>query len=103
MEKIMKNERRTHLQISWNNADKWEQHLACAVSIRSHRLSHDGTCLSYPHQILQPPAVLEASRQKPNYLQNGYSLQGEIATELSIISQWHIQDLHGGIGNRTEL
>lgn len=70
MEKIMKNETHTHLQISRNNADKWEQEPGCAVFIRSRRLSRSGTCLSCPIKF-QRRAVLEASRQKPNYLQTG--------------------------------
>lgn len=67
----MKNETHTHLQISWNNADKWQQQPGCAVFIRSHRLSRSSTCLSYPIKF-QQPAVLEASRQQPNYFQTGY-------------------------------
>lgn len=67
----MKNETYTHPQISWNNADKWEQQAGFAVFIKSHHLSRNSTCLSYPIKS-QQPVVLEASRQEPNYFQTGY-------------------------------
>lgn len=70
MEKIMKSDTHTHQQISWNNADKWEQEPGSAVFIRSHRLSCNSTCLRCPIKF-QQLAALEASRQKPNYLQTG--------------------------------
>lgn len=66
----MKNETHTHLQISENTADKWELQPRCAVFIRSHRLSRNGTLLRYPIKFRQR-AVLEAGRQKPNYSQTG--------------------------------
>lgn len=86
MEKIIKSDTQSHQQISWNNADKWEQEPGSAVFIRSHRLSCTSTCLRCPIKF-QQFAALEASRQKPNNLQTGQPLQGETTTELSIISQ----------------
>lgn len=64
MEKIMKNETHTHLQISWNNADKWEQQPGCAVFIRSHRLSHNGTCLSCPIKFQCPLSLRQVGRSQ---------------------------------------
>lgn len=95
----MKNETHTHLQISWNNADKWEQQPACSAFIRSHCLSHRGTCLSYPIKFHLHTA-LEAGKLETG---SKWPFQGETATEISLISLWHIHVSSWGIGNRTAL
>lgn len=81
----MKNEAHTHLQISWNNADKWEQQQpGCAVFIRSRRPSRDGTCLSCPITI-QQPAVLEASLGRSQIMCRlviGFKVKQQLSSQL---------------------
>lgn len=100
MEKIMKNEIHTHPDI----LEQCWQMAAAAQLCRFHQITSSISqqhLSQLPHQISAghcPWGEEAAAKLFPDWL-----LQGETATEVSIISPWHIQDSSRRNGNGTAL